>query len=479
MATEEQAAGSESPSETPAGPQPISPGVRRRLQQSFEHATQNSQRGGFDYATTLFTQCVQGDPGNLVYVQSFLNNLYKKYDYNKKGSKMAGFSGMTVKGTIKKASMKKDWIGVLKSGLEMLKLNPWDTFALSAMANACEMLGHNECQLAYLKSALDANPKDPAVNKQCALALARQGQFDQAIACWHRVEQAKPTGDEEAQRAIAALSVERTIARTLSSEEASQATRANEEAEKEKRISQAASMTPEQRLKKAIQESPSEVKNYIDLAELFGKSDRHDDVEKVLSKALEMSGGDIKVREALEDAQLRRARHQLTIAEQRAAKDKTPESEKLQQKMRVEMNRAELEVFRARSDRYPANLNYKYELGVRLKRAGNFDEAIRTFQSARNDPKRKAAVLVELGECFQHIKQYQLALKNYQDALELIPEREEEHRKTALYRAGRVALHLKDLDVAEKLLNELAGLDFGYKDVRACLDKAQQLRNSG
>ena len=36
------------------------------------------------------------------------------------------------------------------------------------------------------------------------------GQFDQAIACWHRVEQAKPH-DEEALQAISRLSVEKTI----------------------------------------------------------------------------------------------------------------------------------------------------------------------------------------------------------------------------------------------------------------------------
>ena len=36
------------------------------------------------------------------------------------------------------------------------------------------------------------------------------GQFDQAISCWQRVEKAKPL-DEEAHKAIAQLSVERTI----------------------------------------------------------------------------------------------------------------------------------------------------------------------------------------------------------------------------------------------------------------------------
>jgi len=48
------------------------------------------------------------------------------------------------------------------------------------------------------------------VNRLCGIALGKRGQFDQAIACWHRVEQAKPD-DEEPKRAIASLAVEKTI----------------------------------------------------------------------------------------------------------------------------------------------------------------------------------------------------------------------------------------------------------------------------
>ena len=92
----------------------------------------------------------------------------------------------------------------------MLKLNPWDVSALLAMAAACENLDFGDCQLLYLKNALDANPKDADVNRTCGKALGRMGHFDQAIACWHRVEQAKP-GDEEAAKAIGNLHIDKTI----------------------------------------------------------------------------------------------------------------------------------------------------------------------------------------------------------------------------------------------------------------------------
>ena len=85
---------------------------------------------------------------------------------------------------------------------------------------------------------------------------------------------------------------------------------------------------------------------------------------------------------------------------------------------RNELNQRELEVFRSRSERYPSNASLRFELGLRLKRAGNFKEAITYLQEGRNDPKRKGTVMLELGECFQRIKQFKLAMSSYNEAIE-------------------------------------------------------------
>jgi len=104
--------------------QPISVEVRKRLQRMFEHGNKSSIKGDFDYATDMLLQCVHQDPGNLLYVQSFLSNLQRKYDNNKKGSKLAGLRGAKTKTAIKKNQLQKHWSEVLSAGYEMLKLNP-------------------------------------------------------------------------------------------------------------------------------------------------------------------------------------------------------------------------------------------------------------------------------------------------------------------------------------------------------------------
>lgn len=462
-----------------SGRQPIPPAKRRRLQQCFEHGSKNSSQGNFDYATDMFTQCVIGDPANPIYTKSFLDNLFRKYENNKKGSRMASLSGAGVTASIKKASFSKDWEGVIKSGLEMLKLNPWHVSTCTAMAQACEELHFDECQLLYLKAALDANPKDIEVNRICGKALGRQGHFDQAIACYARVQQAKP-GDEEANKAIGDLHVNKTMSHggydDASTTVDVRGDKANKLSKGDSQVVEP-SLTPEQRLERAIAKAPAETNNYIELAELHTRNDKFAEAEALLAKALQVSGGDVNIRERLEDIQLRRGRQQLLIAERKAQAEKTEEAVALYNKMKAECNRVELEVYRSRSERYPTKLDYKFELGLRLKKAGQFKEAIECLQAARGDTKRRSAVHLELGECFQHIKMYELAMDNYTAAIEHVGERDPEQRKLALYRAGVLAMGIKDLDKAKKLLTELAGLEFGYKDVAERLDKIGKLRN--
>jgi tetratricopeptide (TPR) repeat protein len=192
----------------------------------------------------------------------------------------------------------------------------------------------------------------------------------------------------------------------------------------------------------------------------------------------EHAGGDLQVREAYEDMGLRRARHNVQIAERRAENDSSDETNSLAVRMRQELNRLETEVFRARVDRYPNVVSWKVELGTRLKRAGNYSEAIKVFQPATGDPRRRGQVYLELGECFQQIKQYKLAMTNYEAAVEALADRgEPELRKKALYRAGVLAMGLEDLNLAEKHLTELAGLEYGYRDVAERLDKLAEVRN--
>lgn len=458
--------------------EPISAKKRQQLQQCFLHASGIASKGDFDYATKLFTTCVIGDPGNLSYAQSFIGNLQKKYNNNKKGSRFAGVKGASAKGSVKKAQMQKDWPAVIKAGLGMLELNPWDGFTLTAMSKACEELEYDDCELFYLRTALDANMKDPEVNRRCGRVLARQEQFDQAIICWTRVQQALPD-DEEAKKAIGDLTVNKTIHQG-GYEGAGSAKDVRNQGGDDDDGGAAIGLvrTPEEQFEKAISKDPNDTSNYLQLADLHLSKERLEEAEKVLKRALEVSGDQIDIQERVEDVELRVLREKISSAERALKSDASDANKKLLNQLRVALNNKEIGVYSSRSERFPTNLGLRYELGIRLKRAQKYNDAIKELQEARGDPRRKGEVLLALGECFQQIKQYKLALSNYQAAVESLTERELEQKKLAIYRVAKLAWGLKDVDTAEKYATDLAGYDFSYRDTSELLDKIRDFRDN-
>ena len=333
-----------------------------------------------------------------------------------------------------------------------------------------------DAQSVHLRAALDASPADPEVNRQCARFAANQGHFDQAIECWRRISRTKGLA-EESEREIARLSVEKTIVaghgmvgRTSGGGKPGGAAKPNDAAMAGGRIAE---------LKQTLAQNPADIDSHLELADLLERDGSIGEAERVLANALAASGNELKVREHVEDRHLRWGKQKVMLAEKRLETDDTPENRAAVERLRSTQLKQEIEVYASRCSRYPENLTWRYELATRLKAAGNFAEAIRCFQESMQDTRRRGAVALELGECFQKIKQYQLAMQNYQAAVEALGDREMELRKRALYRAGVLASGLDDVDAARKYLSLLAGLDFGYRDVAQRLDKLGSAKDKG
>ena len=443
----------------PPGREPIPPAKRKRLQQCFEHGSKQMAQENYDYATELFAQCVRGDPANEIYVDNYLANLKKKYNNNKTGSKLAQFKERGARGAVKKALGQEEWDTVIDHGLKVLVVNPWDKNTLLAMATAAREMGDAEPEMLYLKSAWEAGPKDPDICRQAAQALAERGEFDQAIAAWGRVKQALPN-DPEADRAMASLAVEKTIAHGGYEDDDDVQKLAGGGRARGPRQPQRI-LSPEEKLRRRIAQDPEDRSAYYDLAELFVTREDYKGASEVYARAIEALGEDTDISERMEDVELRYLRQQVTQAE-----DKEARKQLLQ-----ELWQKELQVYKTRSERYPNDLRFKYQLGVRYQRVGEYNEAIKEFQQARNDPRRKGLCMFALGQCFQQIKQYRLAMSHYGTAIEEIPNRDAENKKECLYQAGRLAKKLKDKRTALKYLTRLAEMDFTYKDVSGLLDE--------
>ena len=365
---------------------------------------------------------------------------------------------------MKKALAEGNWDEVIKNGLKVLGVNPWDAHALTGMAQAAKKSGDFECEMYYLKTALTANPKDPTVNRLCAIAATERQLLDQAIHCWHRVEEAHPN-DDEAKRAISMLQSERMRKGGFSvqTEEEEHAKKAHPVAEYQQPEADA-----EKKLLAEIAKDPKQLPPYYELAQLFTREDRFDRAEEILAQAFEASGGNADVLERWEDAQLRGFRHKII---------NTSDIEK-RKALQEEYYHKELDYFKRRCERYPNNVFFRYDLGLRYMYTRQYNEAIRELQLSRNDPRRKGVSILALGKCFQQIDQLRMALNHFILAVEEIPDRDVANKKEALRQAGRTAIKLGEIEAAEKQLSILAAMDFSYKDVAALLDKVREMRQN-
>jgi tetratricopeptide (TPR) repeat protein len=447
--------------------EPLSPAKQKRLEAMLEHARQKVTsdkpdfKPDYDYATELLTQCVLGNPSNIFYVKAYIENLQKKYNNNKTGKTLAKFQELGARKAQKKALDQEHWDEAIKQGLKILTANPWDKTALMNMAKASSKNPADwEAELYYLQTALLPNPKDPEVNELCAIASTNMGNIDQAITCWRRVELGNASKAEYARHQIADLNMRR-----MNPEDGTRA-------DTTRRIGSAAPteiLTPEKKLLRKIEQQPEKMESYVELSQLYIHEERYGDAEKILARAFERSNGNVDIREKWEDAQLRYFRQKISRIED-------PAERKKQEKR---LYAKELEVCKNRCERYPNNPLFRFDLGYHYMLLKQYNEAIRELQSARNDPRKKGSCLLALGQCFQAIEQYPLAMDHYEMAIEEIPDRDAVNKKRSLYLAGKLSLGLGELEKADKHLKVLAGLDFTYKDVPALLDKLAKKRKNG
>jgi tetratricopeptide (TPR) repeat protein len=451
----------------PGGRAPLTPAKRTRLDRLFEAAQQKAGglKPNYDYASQLYEQCVLGNPGNELYYKAFIENLQKKYNNNHSGASMAQLRERGARSAVKKALAEGNWDEVVKNGLKVLGVNPWDTSALTALAQAAKKCGGFESEMYLLKTALTASPKDPHVNRLCAVAATERQLLDQAIYCWHRVEEAYPN-DDEAKRAISMLQSERMRKGGFSIQ-----------TEEEQRAKKAAApvaeyqqpeANAEKRLLAEISKDRKQLPPYYELAQLYTREDRFDAAEEILSQAFEASGENPDVLERWEDAQLRTFRHKIMT---------TSDPEK-RRAMQEEYYHKELAYFKRRCERYPNNIFFRYDLGVRYFYTKQYNEAIRELQLSRNDPRRKGVSILALGRCFLQIDQLRMALSHFIMAADEISDRDTANKKEALRQAGRTAIMLGEVETAEKQLSTLAAMDFSYKDVAALLDKVREMREN-
>jgi len=436
---------------------------RKQLQQLFVRGNEQMAKAGYDYADFYFSDCVQQDPGNPIYAQTFLANLRKKFGEKKKTSR--SFIAVGKKMTID--SKKPE--NLLKVCVETLKSNPWDIETLISAGGACEDLGYLKSAIIYYQAAVDADPNHIGANAACCEALRENADYDGALACVQRILKRKPE-DRDVRKLLHDLSAEKAIHKgkyaTGTSrdivETADSVVPQNEDV-------MGRSLTVEEQIERRIAKNPQDTANYVELAQWYFNQSILDKAEECYRRAAAVSNNDPGMVEGLLEMQKKRLHAETLRLKEEYERHPQEDLKSVFLASRNQYEAKSMELAQHRVKHYPNHAGYRYDYGILLQKNEQVKEAIAEFQIAKAEKSLTGNCLLALGQCFQMIRQYKLAMMHYQEAVSALEPGES--KKKALYLAMKLALTLEDYTQAEEYGHQLAAIDFSYRDLGDVLDQ--------
>ena len=122
-----------------------------------------------------------------------------------------------------------------------------------------------------------------------------------------------------------------------------------------------------------------------------------------------------------------------------------------------------------RVERYPTDLQFRFEYGVLCFENGKIAEAIAEFQKAQNNPQRRLQSIVYLGRCFAARGMHDVGARRLQEALREKVAFDDE-KKEMIYILGTIYEKMGKSAEAIEQFKQIYEVDIGYKDVQAKVD---------
>jgi tetratricopeptide (TPR) repeat protein len=446
---------------------------KQKAKTYFDYGNDAALKSNFDYAIDMYKAAAKIDVNNLVYRQALRGIERRKFNNDPgKVGMLVGAKNQPILLRARHARSKQRYAEAIEHCEDAFVNNPWDVGAARIASESAENLDHLVLAEWFVES-VETITKDVDYLKYAARVHEANESWAKAIACWEKVKKLHPN-DQDANRQINALSASSTIKRAklddaLDDHRAAAATKEPAESMEAKleRLKHE-QLSPEQRLVKEIIADPKAVHAYLDLADIYRRHSDFDKAEKVLSRGLKANPNDQALQAVYEDTQISRLKRGIESQSQRVLQHPEDTGAKVKLDQLTEMyNKYEVEAFRRRAKLHADDPGVHLQLGKILARVGDHDGAIASFQQARTSALStvKIDALYQSGLSFEANGAYKLAERNFRDALKLIEPDDQTMFLALHYQLGCTSESLGNNEAAEEHLNEVAAIDYSYRDV--------------
>jgi len=449
--------------------------IPRDVRELYQKGSTALQRQNFEYAIAIFNQVLQREPGFFECRQALRAAQFKHCGGTGFFKKMLGGASSSPMVAKAQMTMRKNPLEAIQIAEQILNTDPQSSGAHKILAEAALAADLPRTSCFSYEILLKNSPKDYSLSMDYSQALAKAGQIPKAESILTELARQFPNKGEINQ-ALKDLS-----ARNTMDEGGYEALADGKGSYRDilKDKGQAESLEQENRQVKSedvadrliheyeerIPKEPKNLKLFRSLAELYAQKKDFDRALEYGEKIRSSEGGtDPSLDRLIADITIKKHNHILSLLDPTA-----PDYAEQSARIEAERQAFQLQECQKRAERYPTDLQIRYELGELYFHAGKITEAIGEFQKAQANPQRRLQALGYLGQCFARRGMNDSAVRMLQNAIKEKPVFDEE-KKELIYQLGCVFEKMTKPEEAIEQFKQIYEVDISFKDVGAKVD---------
>ncbi len=438
------------------------------ISKHLERAEEAVRKKNFDFAISLYNQTLAIKPGYREAWLGLLQTAARRFEYKRTASLTRILQGMPQLVVLTIGRILKNNGMVLRACQRYLMGDPYRDSVNFLLGNALEASGYLGGASAVYEFVAGYDDRNITALKKAGFLTYRLKDIPTSLELFEKVLAIAPR-DPEAEKMRKNLAAEDTLATGSYSKAKSSLDLVVDKEEtarqqKEVRIHRDASELDEEteELRRKVETNPEDQRSQRALGEILVRKKEYRAALEYFRKLLEKDPSSYDMRCRTGDVEILILKDSLE-----SLKDKQRD---LARKALLEK---QVEEYSWRVKEHPTDLALWFRLGGGMFRTGNLDEAIKSFQHSVKDPRCKMDSLLMLGKCFREKGLLDLALKQFQTALETVGEGGK-RSKEIIYDLGDVSGKMGDRKSALSWFSKIYEVDINYRDVAA---KIESLKN--
>ncbi|CAN5298867.1 hypothetical protein BH23VER1_BH23VER1_19480 [soil metagenome] len=438
------------------------------LQQLWKKSSSAIDAKNYQYAVAILLSILQKEPGFLTGRRYLRSAAAKAKETQKKG---LGFGGGGFNLMSSKKLMAKDPMAAIQEiEKEVLANDPYNIQANELLYTIA--IGEQMVDTAAfaLETIYEGHPGNKKNGHRLAEHYITHGQADKASHIYSDISRRDPT-DLKAIKGATDATARASMAKGGWDAAASfkdVLKNKGEASDLEKGARTA--MTKEQieneiaRLGEQYEKDQSDLRVVKRIAQLYEQAENYPESLTWYDYAHQISGGDVALETKVHRLQDRVRDNEIDAIQAELTENPDPEKQAHLDELMKERSINLIADSRRRVDRNPTDPILRYELGENLYNAGDYSEAIRQLQKAKNSPHIRTKVLLTLGKCFEHKGMNDLAVTQLEAAtseLSLM----DHTKKEILYTLGLIHAKMGNTEKSMDALKQIYEADYSYRDV--------------